>query len=677
MSTSTKIRNIAIIAHVDHGKTTLVDHMLRQSGTFSAHEALSDRVMDSMDLEKERGITIMAKNTSVMYEGIKLNILDTPGHADFGGEVERVLKMVDGAMLLVDASEGPLPQTRFVLGKALEAGLNVAVCINKIDRPDARAEEVLQEVYDLFIDLGAEDDQIDFPVVYACAREGYAHTTNKVEPGDLRPLFDAIIKHVRPPGGDPEAVAQVLVTQLDYDPYVGRLAVGRVFNGTVRRKTEMALVGVNSTRTVKINQLYTYSGLKRVEIDEVQAGEILAIAGISELDIGDTLTSVDDPKPLPRVMVEEPTIGVTFSANNSPLSGREGQYVTARHLLERLRKEIMFNVALRIDDSVTDAIKVFGRGELQIAILIEQMRREGFEMSVSKPEVLTREVDGNIHEPHELALLDFPEQFMGVVTEKMNLRKGRMTQMRMSGSGRVRVEFRIPSRGLIGLRGEYLSDTRGLGIINTIFDGWDEHAGYIPFRTNGSLVSDRTGKTTDYALFHLQERGRLIVGPGEEVYEGMIVGENARENDMNINIARAKQLTNFRTTAADEKMVIEPPRKMTLETAMEFIAEDELVFGHAAEHPPAQEGPGLQHAQRRARRKGQEVASAAPGRPLSGRPGRATAAGGRAGQGPPSPRRWGPPAAPHRDRGARGAGALSADQRRRRSAARGRWWRRA
>ncbi|MBL8619224.1 MAG: translational GTPase TypA [Deltaproteobacteria bacterium] len=573
-----QIRNIAIIAHVDHGKTTLVDHMLRQQGTFRDNEAVVDRVMDSMDLERERGITILAKNTAVWYEGHKINIVDTPGHADFGGEVERVLKMVDGALLLVDASEGPLPQTRFVLGKALEAGLEVMVCVNKIDRPDARAEEVLSEVYDLFIDLDADDKQIEFPVLYAVAREGYCHETCKLEPGNLKPLFDAIVKHIPPPKGRPENTLQVLVTQLDYDNYLGRIAIGRVVNGMLRRNMDATLASVDGQKKIRVAQLYGFEGLKRVETDTVCTGEICAIAGIEELDIGDTITDLLDPKPLPRVKVEEPTIGVMFLANTSPLAGQDGKYMTARQIRERLEREVQRNVAMKIDpDSPSDSIRLFGRGELQIAILMEQLRREGWEFTVSKPEVVTREIDGKTMEPFENALLDFPEMYMGVVTEKMSLRKGRMTSMRMAGSGRVRVEFYVPSRGLIGFRGEYLSDTRGQGIINTLFGGWDEHQGYIPFRKNGSLVADRKGPTTAYALFHLQPRGKLFVGPQTEVYEGMIVGENSRENDMNVNACRPKQLTNVRSAGADEKLILAPPVQLTMEKALEFMAEDELV----------------------------------------------------------------------------------------------------
>jgi GTP-binding protein len=504
--------------------------------------------------------------------------VDTPGHADFGGEVERVLKMVDGALLLVDASEGPLPQTRFVLGKALEAGLEVMVCINKIDRPDARIESVVQEVYDLFIDLGASDEQIAFPVLYACAREGYCHTEAKLEPGNLKPLFDAIVKHIPCPRGHADGPTQMLVTQLAYDNYVGRLAIGRMISGTIKRATELLLITADGQVKVRVNQLYTYEGLRRVETQEVIAGEIVAIAGIDIMNIGDTLTTVIDPRPLPRVKVEEPTIGVTFMANNGPLAGRDGNYMTARQLRERLEREVRTNVALKLgEDSTVDAIRLFGRGELQIAILVEQIRREGWELCISKPEVMVRMIDGVEKEPYENALLDFPEQFMGVISEKMNLRKGRMTNMRASGSNRVRVEFRVPSRGLIGFRGEFLNDSRGLGIMNTLFDGWDDYAGYIPYRLNGSLVSDRTGETTAYALYHLQPRGKLFVPPQIMVYEGMLVGENSRENDMNVNACRAKQLTNVRSAGADEKLILIPPVQMTLEKAMEFIAEDELI----------------------------------------------------------------------------------------------------
>ena len=572
------LRNIAIIAHVDHGKTTLVDGLLAQAGTFAAHEEVEDRVMDSMDLERERGITILAKNTAVQVGDVKINIVDTPGHADFGGEVERVLKMVDGAILLVDASEGPLPQTRFVLRKALEAGLKIMVCINKIDRPDARIQEVENEVYDLFIDLDAEEDQLEFPMIYACAKEGWCTEDPEKKGEDLSPLFTTIIDFFPEPAGDSNATLQFLVTQLDYDSYVGRLAIGRIVNGTLKQRDELLLCGEEGDKKVKVNQLYTWKGLRRTETTEAEAGEIIAIAGISELNIGDTLTAIDDPMPLPRTKVDEPTIGITILANTSPFSGREGKYVTARQIRERLEKEMLHNVALKLEDGPNmEAMKVYGRGELQLAILIEQMRREGFEMCISKPEVLVRDEGGKKTEPYELAAMGFPDTFIGVVTEKMNLRKGRMVEMKQAGSGRVRIEFRVPSRGLIGFRGEYLNDTRGQGILNTLYDGYDEYAGYIPYRLNGSLVADRKGKTTTYALFGLQPRGKLMVGVGVDVYEGMIVGECARENDLNVDATKAKQLTNFRSAGADEKQILAPPMQMTLEKAMEFIAEDELV----------------------------------------------------------------------------------------------------
>ncbi len=573
-----ELRNIAIIAHVDHGKTTLVDEMLKQSGTFAAHERVADRVMDSMDLERERGITILSKNTAVRYGDVKINIVDTPGHADFGGEVERVLKMVDGALLLVDASEGPLPQTRFVLQKALGHGLEILVCINKIDRPDARIQEVVNEVYDLFIDLDAGEDQIEFPLLFACAKEGDCSLDAETRGTDMKPLFDAIVDHVPAPAGDVSAPLQVLVTSLDYDSYVGRLAIGRVMHGALLRRGEVALCTESGIVDTKVNQLYTYDGLKRVEVERVEAGDILAIAGIDALNIGDTLADPKDPVPLPRVRVEEPTIGMTFSANTGPFSGIDGKYVTARQIRERLDKELLHNVALRMEETGSlDQMRVYGRGELQLAILIEQMRREGFELCVSKPEVRLKRRGEDVLEPFERALLDFPEACMGVVTEKMAARKGMMQTMAHMGSGRVRMEFVVPSRGLIGFRGEYLNDTRGQGILNTIFHGWDDWAGVIQYRATGGLVADRKGQATTYALFKLQPRGRLFVSPGTQVYEGMIVGENARGNDMNVDPTRAKQLTNFRSSGADEKQILAPPVAMTLERALDFIDDEELV----------------------------------------------------------------------------------------------------
>jgi GTP-binding protein len=573
-----QLRNIAIIAHVDHGKTTLVDHMLKQAGTFGEHQQVADRVMDSMDLERERGITILAKPTAVWYKDTKINIVDTPGHADFGAEVERILKMVDAAILLVDASEGPLPQTRFVLSKAFEAGIKVFVCINKIDRPDARADEVLTEIFDLFIELDATDEQADFSVIYACAKEGYAHTENKLQQGDLRPLFDMIVNEVPAPEFDSEEVPQFLVTQLGHDKYLGRLAIGRLFNGRLQRNQDLLLMGEKKNKRVKISQLFTYEGLNRIPAETIEAGDIACIAGIDELNIGDTLTDKENPKPLPRVHIDEPTIGVLFLPNNGPLSGRDGKFVTGRQIRDRLVKEALHNVSIRIEDEdATDGIRLFGRGELQLAILLEQMRREGYEVCVSKPEVKIKQEGDRSLEPFEIATLDFPQDFMGIVTEKLNKRKGVMVDMRLNDSGRYRLIYRIPSRGLIGFRGEFLNDTRGLGLLNTIFDGWDDYAGDFLFRSNGSMIADRTGMTTAYALFNIQQRGSLFVGVGVEVYEGMVIGECARKNDLNVNVCRSKQLTNIRSAGADTKLILAPPMQLTIERALEFIAEDELV----------------------------------------------------------------------------------------------------
>ncbi len=573
------VRNLAIIAHVDHGKTTLVDGLLRQGGTFRANESVADRVMDSMDLERERGITIMAKVASIHYGDTKINIVDTPGHADFGGEVERTLKMVDGAMLLVDASEGPLPQTRFVLRKALEQGLAIILCVNKIDRPDARVQEVVNEVYDLFIDLGANDEQIDFPILYAVARDGWCTPTYGEKTDNLKSMFDTIVARVPPPKVSLEGSLQAMVNQLDYDNYVGRLAIVRVATGAIREKTDVAIVGADGVpKKVRVSTLFQFEGLKRLPATELIAGDIGAIAGIPDVNIGDSFTSLEDPRPLPRLKVDEPTIGMTFSANTSPLGGREGKYVTARQIRERLDKEMMMNPSLKMEETGSaESMRVFGRGELQLGILIETMRREGFELSVSRPEVRFQQKEGRTFEPYEIAQLDFPESFMGVVTQKMALRKGRMTEMKMDGSGRVRLFFRIPSRGLIGFRGEFLNDTRGQGLLNTLFDEYDEHAGFIQSRTNGSLIADRLGEATTYALYHLQPRGRMFITPQTVVYEGMIVGENSRDNDINIDCTREKQLNNIRSAGADEKQILVPPVQMNLEKSLEYIGEDELV----------------------------------------------------------------------------------------------------
>ena len=573
------VRNLAIIAHVDHGKTTLVDAMLWQSGIFGAHEHVVERVMDSNDLERERGITILAKNTAVMFRGTKINIVDTPGHADFGGEVERTLKMVDGVMLLVDASEGPLPQTRFVLKKALEAGLAPIVVINKIDRADARVSEVVNEVYDLFIDLDATEDQLDFPVLYANARAGRCRTEPEGPETNLQPLFEQILKSVPPPAYDPEAPLQMLVVTLDYDDYVGRLAIGRVFNGTVKKAQEVALCELNGKISPgKVAQLYGYEGLKRIDIAEAGPGDIVAIAGLDPVSIGETVTVRDDPRPLPAIHVDEPTIAMVFSVNDSPFAGLEGKHVTSRKLKERLEKEILTNVSIQVEPGDTpDVFKVAGRGELQLAILIEMMRREGFELAVGKPEVLTRHIDGVLHEPMEHLVIDCPEVSIGVVTQKLGERKGRMMNLVNHGSGRVRIEFRLPSRGLIGFRSVFLTDTKGAGIMNHLFDGFSPWQGEIEHRATGVLISDRRGKATAYAIEHLQPRGELFVAPTEEVYEGMIVGEHSRDNDLDVNVVREKKLTNMRASGSEDLVRLVPPRVMNLEQALEFIREDELV----------------------------------------------------------------------------------------------------
>jgi len=573
------IRNIAIIAHVDHGKTTLVDAMLRQSGIFRDNEQVAERVMDSNELERERGITILAKTTGVRYGGVKINIVDTPGHSDFGGEVERALKMVDGVMLLVDASEGPLPQTRYVLMKALEAKLPPIVVINKIDRADARIQEVLNEVYDLFIDLDATEDQIDFPVIYTNAKAGIAKTSPEDNSTDLRPLFDSILKNIPPPTGNPDDVLQLLVANLDYSDYLGRLAIGRVFSGVLKYGDEVAIAKLDgSYHTTRITKLYSFEGLKRVDETIGQPGDILAIAGVEGITIGETITSAENPKPLPNVQIDEPTISMVFTINTSPFAGREGQYVTSRNLRDRLDKELLTNVSIRVEEAGgPDAFKVMGRGELQLAILIEMMRREGYELMVGKPEILTKTLGGKLLEPIELLVIDCPESFVGVVIEKLGGRKGKMTKMVNHGSGRVRLEFHVPSRGLIGLRSEMLTDTKGTAIMNSLFHGYIDWQGEIPTRPTGALVADRPGKTTGHAIFNLQERGEMFVTPGVEVYEGMIIGENARDADLNVNIVKEKKLTNMRASTADEAIRLVPPRILNLEQAIEFIRDDEFV----------------------------------------------------------------------------------------------------
>jgi GTP-binding protein len=573
------IRNIAIIAHVDHGKTTLVDTMLRQSGLFRANETVAERVMDSMDLERERGITIMAKNTSVHFGDVKINIVDTPGHSDFGGEVERVLKMVDGVMLLVDASEGPLPQTRYVLSKALAQKLPAIVVINKIDRQDARPEEVVSEVFDLFIDLDAAEDQADFPVIYTIARDGVAKRELADDTQDLRPLFDEIIRTIPPPAAAADGVLQMLVANLDYNDYVGRLAIGRIFSGAVAVGDQISICKLDGrVEKTRVSKLYAFEGLKQAQIDRAEAGEIVALAGIEDIYIGETVSSADDPRPLPRITVDEPTIAMVFSVNTSPFAGREGKFVTSRKIRERLDKETLANVAIRVEDTdAMDSFKVSGRGELQLAIIIEMMRREGYELQVSKPEVITRQDGGKKLEPIELAVIDCPETFIGVVTEALGRRRGRMTKMVNHGTGRVRMEFELPSRGLIGFRSEFLTDTKGTGLLNTMFLRWDEWQGVISQRISGALVADRPGQATTYALYNLQERGELFVRPGTDVYEGMIIGENARDVDLDVNVVKEKKLTNMRASTADEAMRLVPFRELSLEQALEFIREDELV----------------------------------------------------------------------------------------------------
>jgi GTP-binding protein len=577
-SSNTGIRNIAIIAHVDHGKTTLVDAMLNQSGIFGSHEEHVDRVMDSNDLERERGITILAKITGIRYHGVKINIVDTPGHSDFGGEVERALKIVDGVMLLVDASEGPLPQTRYVLSKALEAHLPPIVVINKIDRPDARVPEVLDEIYDLFIDLDATEDQLDFPVLYTIAKTGVAKKTMDDPSTDLRPLFDAIVEHIPPPAGDPEAILQMLIANLDYSDYLGRLGIGRVFQGTLNYGDPVAIAKRDGTfHTTKITKLYSFEGLKRVDETVGRPGDILAIAGVEGIFIGETVTHAETPKPLPAIHIDEPTIAMAFTINTSPFAGREGQWVTSRNLRDRLDKELLTNVSIKVEELGHDTFKVMGRGELQLAILIEMMRREGYELAVGKPEIITKTEDGKVKEPVEHLIIDCPETFLGVVIEKLGSRKGKMSKMVNHGSGRVRLEFHIPSRGLIGLRGEILTDTRGTAIMNSLFHGYIDWQGEISTRPTGSLIADRPGKTTGHATFNLQERGEIFLAPGAEVYEGMIIGENARDNDLDVNIVKEKKLTNMRSSTADEAIRLVPPRILNLEQAIEFIRDDELV----------------------------------------------------------------------------------------------------
>ena len=573
------IRNVAIIAHVDHGKTTLVDAMLWQSGIFRANEHVAERVMDSIDLEREKGITIMAKNTAIHYQGVKINIVDTPGHADFGGEVERTLTLVDGVLLLVDAAEGPLPQTRFVLKKALEAGLTPVVVINKIDRQDARAAEVLDEVYDLFIDLDAAVEQLEFPVLYTDARKGIAKRSLADESKTLAPLFETLLETIPAPQFEEGHGLQLRAASLDWDDYVGRLIIGRIVNGRVRQYDRVAVVHRDgSVENAKITVLYGYEGLKRVEVPEASAGDIVAVAGIEAMEIGETIADPEKPIALPVMHIDEPTVAMLFSSNVSPFAGKEGKFVTSTQLRERLWREKRSNVALQVDETDSpDTFKVSGRGELQLAILIEMMRREGYEMEVSKPQIITHEENGKTLEPMEHLVVDVPDDFIGAVTQKLGPRKGQMVKMVNHGTGRVRLEYRIPARGLIGYRSEFLTDTRGTGLLNHLFDGYADWQGDIPHRASGAMVADRTGKTTAYAIDHLQPRGILFLGPGEPVYEGQVVGENARDNDLDVNITKEKKLTNVRASVSDEAVRLTPPHLMNLEQSIEWIREDELL----------------------------------------------------------------------------------------------------
>jgi GTP-binding protein len=578
-TTRADLRNLAIIAHVDHGKTTLLDAMLWQSGVFRENEQVAERVMDSMDLEREKGITIMAKNTSITYRGVKLNIVDTPGHADFGGEVERTLNMVEGVLILVDASEGPLPQTRFVLAKSLERDLSLVAVINKIDRPDRRIAVVLDELYSLLIDLGASEEQLDFPVIYTNAKAGLALTDPDGRSRDLQPLFQAILEHIPPPSFDPAAPLQFLVTNLDYSDYVGRIAVGKIVNGRLRVGEQVALLkGGQAAGRFGLTQVYTFQGLERLAAPELMAGDIAAVAGVEKAFIGDTLADPEDPIALPSISVEEPTISMDFSVNSSPLAGEEGTLLTSRHIKARLEKETIYNVSIRVEPGQTaDSFLVSARGELQLAVLVETMRREGFELSLSKPQIITRIINGEICEPLELAVVDVPDTHMGVVTEKLAARRGKMTKMLNNGRSLVRLEFEIPTRGLIGYRSQFLTDTRGAGILTTLAIGHTPYAGEIIGRVNGSLISDRSGRAVAFAVYHLQPRGPIFVSPGDPVYPGLIVGQNSRSDDIAVNITKEKKLTNLRASGADEALRLTPPRRFTLEQAMEYINDDELV----------------------------------------------------------------------------------------------------
>jgi GTP-binding protein len=572
-------RNIAIIAHVDHGKTTLVDALLHQSGIFRVNERVAERAMDNTDLERERGITILAKNTAVHYRDTLINIVDTPGHADFGGEVERTLAMVDGVLLLVDASEGPLPQTRFVLRKALERRLTPIVVINKIDRPDARIQEVLNEIYDLFIDLDAAEEQLDFPVLYTSARAGTSSTSASEAGRDLRPLFEAIVDHVPPPKGNPAGSLQMLVANLASSDYLGRIAIGRVFNGKVRIGDQIAVCKLDGgMQQTKVTKLFAFEGLKRIDIEEAAAGDIVCLAGIEDITIGETITSVENPQPMPPIAIDEPTVSMIFGVNTSPMSGREGTYVTSRQIRDRLDRELLGNVSIKVENTDTpEQVKVLGRGELQLSILIEMMRREGYELQVSRPDIVTKQMASGLVEPVEDLVIDVAEEFQGVVIAQVGMRRGTMTKMVNHGSGRIRMEFRIPARGLIGFRSQFLTETKGTGIMNHLFAGWEPWHGAIPTRLTGALVADRPGAATAYAIWNLQERGEIFIEPGSSVYEGMIIGENARANDLDVNVTKEKKQTNMRASTADEAVRLIPPRRLGLEQAIEFINDDELV----------------------------------------------------------------------------------------------------
>lgn len=572
------IRNVAIIAHVDHGKTTLVDEMLKQSGTFRTNEVVEERVMDSNSLEKERGITILSKNTAIKYKDVKINIVDTPGHADFGGEVERIMNMVDGVLLLVDAYEGPMPQTRFVLQKALKAGLTPVVVVNKIDKPEARVEEVIDEVLDLFIELGADDDQLEFPAVYASAKEGFAKLDMDDEEKDMIPMYESILEHIPSPEGEEEDGLQLLITSIDYDKYIGRIGIGKITRGKLNKGQGATLVRSDGKEVnVKISNLYTYEGLNRVDSEQAMVGEIVAISGIADINIGETVCSIDKVDPLPSVKIDDPTISMTFMVNDSPFAGREGDYVTSRHLKDRLERELLSNVAMKMEEISADSFKILGRGELHISILIETMRREGYEFAVSRPEVILKKTEEGLQEPMEILFVEVPEESVSAVIDKLNMRKAEMLNMEPTGTGIMKLKFRIPSRALIGYRSEFLTDTKGYGVFHHLFDGYDKYRGEIRARNRGSLIAFESGTAAGYGINSAQERGQMFISPGIEVYEGMIVGESSRLEDIMVNVCKKKQLTNMRASGSEDSLKLTPPIIFSLEQALEFIADDELV----------------------------------------------------------------------------------------------------